>query len=223
MEKTLKEILEYKELTLDDVLKIGIQLIDLLKIYHKKKIVHRDIRKENIIFNSKNNIFLIDFGLSCHYKSTYHNNYGKLTSSKEYREYIKSKGKNKFLGNLLFSSIYFHSGYDYYPKDDLISLSYLMLYLYYGQLPWSEFKFIDRENDMVKALKKYTNIHEYYKKFNSNKNKIFDGKKNPFLTLYTKFINLSYDSIINYEKYQLFLKSYMINKDDNIFSWSICE
>ena len=51
-------------------------------------------------------------------------------NTKEFREYCLSKGKNNFAGNIIFSSICSQDGYDYYPKDDLMSVSYLLIYLY---------------------------------------------------------------------------------------------
>ena len=216
MENSLKNIFHNNKLVLDDVLKIGIKLLEIVENYHKKQFIHRDIKIENIKFDNLNNIFLINNGISSTYKNTYANIYNGKTSSNEYRNYLKSKGTNKFVGNLIFSSPYFQDGYDYYPKDDLISISYLLFFLYYRELPWTIFTFIKNEFEIIKALKKYTNIYEFYKKYYSNNIKI---RKNPLLKFYSSVSKLSFDSRINYVKYKEYLKSFIKDNDSNNFSW----
>ncbi|MBI96696.1 hypothetical protein CL656_06095 [bacterium] len=218
MEKSLKDIIKNNELNLDDVLKIGIQLIDFLEKFHNQKLIHRDIKTENILFNNKNNIFLIDFGLSTTYKPTYNNYFNEKTSSKEYREYIKSKGKNKFVGNLMFASPYVHDGYDYYPKDDLISISYLLIYLYYKELPWSIFKYKDKKPEIIKALKKYVDVYSYYNKYHIKGDE--ELKNNPLFILHSNILNISFGSVINYNKYKEYLTSFLDDKNIYTFSWN---
>ncbi|EGR28014.1 protein kinase domain protein [Ichthyophthirius multifiliis] len=47
-----------------------IQIIDALKYIHDNKIIHRDIKAQNIFLNSENNILLGDFGVSKSLEST---------------------------------------------------------------------------------------------------------------------------------------------------------
>ena len=61
----------------------------------------------------------------------------------DYQEYdynsIYELSKNKYVhdGNNKYISHKIHDGYDYTPRDDLISLCYILLELKYGILPWS--------------------------------------------------------------------------------------
>ncbi len=47
-----------------EIYDIGIQLLDILDVLHKKNIVHRDIRLPNVILMENNQLALIDFGLA---------------------------------------------------------------------------------------------------------------------------------------------------------------
>lgn len=49
--------------TSDEIYKIGIKVIEIIKYLHKNNIVHRDIRVPNVIIN-EDEVYLIDFGLA---------------------------------------------------------------------------------------------------------------------------------------------------------------
>lgn len=55
---------EKKKLTITDFLDIGIQIVDILAEIHAKKVIHKDIKSQNIIINNHNSIDIIDFGIS---------------------------------------------------------------------------------------------------------------------------------------------------------------
>ena len=205
---------------LNDILKIGIQLLDLLKKFHHQNLIHRDIKPENLIFDDKNNLFLIDFGLSTMYKKNVFQINDDSSDSIEFKKYIESKGKNKFIGNYIYASPYIHEGYDYYPKDDLISLIYILLFLYYKKLPWTLFKYIKNQNEISKELKKNVDIDDFFKDSHDNDRE----KCNQFILIkmYYKIINLTYDSEIQYDNYKYLLYSNLNNKknmDLKKFTW----
>lgn len=49
--------------TPNEIYKVGIKLINIIKYLHERSIVHRDIRVPNVIINEEE-VYLIDFGLS---------------------------------------------------------------------------------------------------------------------------------------------------------------
>jgi predicted ATPase/GAF domain-containing protein len=62
---SLKEIIKNDKITLDHFFTIALGLSDLLLFIHKKKVIHKDIKPDNIILNNNySNIRIIDFGIS---------------------------------------------------------------------------------------------------------------------------------------------------------------
>tara|TARA_X000000950_G_C13831488_1_gene626376 strand:+ start:627 stop:1544 length:918 start_codon:yes stop_codon:yes gene_type:complete len=218
MNQSLKDVFEKHTLILKDVCKIGIQIINLLERFHLQNLIHRDIKPENIVFDNKNNIYLIDFGLSTTYKDVYQYRSRDTDSSIEFKSYLHSKGKNTFVGNIIFSSNQVHEGYDYYPKDDLISLSYLLIYLYFRELPWSRLKIKEEsKNKTIELIKKNIDFIDYYKK-NHQINNIND------FTLFQFFYythNLTFDTSIDYSKLRNILYKELNHKSEllNFFSY----
>ncbi len=61
---TLKKRCESSPLSLNDAMGYAIQIGEALQEAHSKGIVHRDIKSENVMVNSKNQIKVMDFGLA---------------------------------------------------------------------------------------------------------------------------------------------------------------
>lgn len=120
------------------VLQIGVQIINLLKMIHTKGIVHRDIKPDNFLLglNSKNKqIFLIDFGFC----KTFLNN----------NKHIEMKKTNNLIGTNNFASVNAHEFNELSRRDDLESLGYMLIYFYFGDLPWKDYS----NNEMIKIMK----------------------------------------------------------------------
>ncbi len=101
------------------IIMIAIETLNILEKIHSYDIIHRDIKPDNFVIGYKNNrnkIYLVDFGLS-----------------KKFSEY--KTGKN-LVGTMKYASINNHLGYEQSKRDDLESLSYMLIYLYHGTLPW---------------------------------------------------------------------------------------
>ena len=219
MEYSLKDVIDNQNITINtnDILKILIQMIDVLKKFHSQNLIHRDIKPENIIFDKKGKIYLIDFGISTMFKE---NIYGyNTTNTYEYKKYVESKGKNKFIGNLIYASPYIHAGYDYFPKDDLISLSYVVLMLYYKKLPWTIFKYLKNEKLITENLKKSIDLIDFYKKYHNNNYE--ECKKVFFIEIYYYVSNLIYSDEIKYDELKIKLLN-KIPKDEinNLYNFS---
>jgi serine/threonine-protein kinase len=61
---TLKEYIERKEVSIEDKIKIAINIADALEYAHEKEVIHRDLKPTNIMINNPDDIRIIDFGIS---------------------------------------------------------------------------------------------------------------------------------------------------------------
>lgn len=85
---------------------------------HEAKVVHRDIKPQNFLIGFKNDLFLIDFGLSC---------------------FQTDEPMKSFVGNKRYASfVCFEKEYIYHFKDDIISLIYMLFDVTFGYLPWDK-------------------------------------------------------------------------------------
>ena len=125
---SIKEQMNFikKPFSLGTTLKISIQLLDIIKNIHKKGVLLRYIKPENMTIGRGVNedfIYLIDFGLAKIYiKNGIHSKY--------------KEGKDR-IGNIHFISINAHRGIQISRRDDIESLGYNLVYFMKGKLPWS--------------------------------------------------------------------------------------
>jgi len=61
---TLRNFLEDNKLSVEEVIIIILQLVEILDKIHKKNIIHKDVNPNNIIINEKKEVFIIDFDIS---------------------------------------------------------------------------------------------------------------------------------------------------------------
>lgn len=95
------------------------EAITILKNIHKCNIFHCDVKPSNFIFNNtENKIYLIDFSIA----------------------QTKTSNNKSMIGTPKFCSYYCHEHIPYSFRDDLISLGYVLIYFYYGYLPWQKNK-----------------------------------------------------------------------------------
>ena len=141
-----KDLVYYKSLngvfSRENINKIANQLLTCLEFIHNKDILHRDIKPDNILFDSfkTEKLFIIDFGLSKKYKIN--------------NKHISHRDNKNIVGSLNFCSIYNMMGNECSRRDDLISLGYVFLYLEVDNLPWENIK----NKDEIKKMKQLKNI-----------------------------------------------------------------
>lgn len=138
-------ITEYKSFSLKVVLKIGIKILRILKDVHSAGIIHRDIKPDNFLFGlnkESNELYIIDFGLSRHY----------ILNDTHYG----IKKTNGLIGSLTYASINSHNHISLSRRDDLESLSYMMVYFYFGNLQWRNIdgdECVEIKNNKIMKLK----------------------------------------------------------------------
>lgn len=131
LNKNLQEIKNiYKTLSLYSVLKIGVQIINIIKTIHNIFIIHRDIKPQNFMigFNEKEKIIhLIDFGFSKKYINIENGKHIELRKNKE-----------TIVGTLNFVSSHIINGIEPSRRDDIISIIYVLIYLYIDDYIWND-------------------------------------------------------------------------------------
>jgi serine/threonine protein kinase len=126
-------------ISLEFIINIGKQILNLLESIHGKGLIHRDIKPDNFLFGFDNQLYLIDFGFSKSY----------LKDNK----HILKKETSRLIGSVNFASFHSHEHLELSRRDDLISLGYILIYLYYSDLDWSKISiFPNYEENNKKVL-----------------------------------------------------------------------
>ena len=137
-----------KYCSLIDISLIGIQMLERLEWIHSKNILYRDVKPENCLIGLKdpNLIYIVDFGLCKRYRSS------------KTGKHIPLRQTGKFNGTMEYASSYVLKGNESSRRDDLISLGYMLIFLYKKNLPWKlPLKEINRTKYLELINKKETN------------------------------------------------------------------
>ncbi len=116
--KTLKQVIEKETLSIKKVLDIGIQVCEGLTAAHKKEIVHRDIKSDNIMVTKEGQVKIMDFGLAKLKGAT------KLTKTRS------------TLGTLAYMSPEQAQGEEVDQRSDIFSFGVVLYELLTGKLPF---------------------------------------------------------------------------------------
>ena len=122
------------------------ELIGILKRIHEHDIIHQDLKPQNLMKDSKGNLYIIDFGLS--------------TMKVVGKECNKKRG---FIGTPRYASLTAHKGKFQTPRDDLESIMYVLAYLYMKKLPWLKIN-VSKEKKLDEIMKfKEIATEEFFK------------------------------------------------------------
>ena len=123
-------IIKNRNIHINDICLIAIQILERIQWIHSNNIVYRDIKPENFLFGKKDPevLYLIDFGLCRKFKSS---NTGK---------HIKPKNLGKFTGTSRYASVYAMAGNEQSRRDDIESIGYMIIFLMKKRLPWQGIK-----------------------------------------------------------------------------------
>ena len=153
MELLGKSLEMFIPLSMKSCLMLAIQMIERLQYIHKKNIVHRDIKPDNIMVgydqNNQNTIYLGDFGLA------------RVFRNKRTVQHIISNGKG--VRSQLFASSNAHLDKEMSRRDDLESLIYVIMYCYDKKsLPWEK-----GQMDEIAQMKNFWPAKKICQGFNS--------------------------------------------------------
>jgi serine/threonine protein kinase len=115
---TLRKIFESKPLTVNEALTYAIQIGEALKEAHSQGIVHRDIKSDNIMINSKNQVKVMDFGLA------------KLKGS------LKLTKTSSTVGTLAYMAPEQIQGGEVDARSDIFSFGIVFYEMFTGRLPF---------------------------------------------------------------------------------------
>ena len=121
----LDKPLDKLTMTKPECLTFFIDALKVLETIHKLGIIHRDIKPDNLMIKERNQLYIIDFGLSKWF----------LDSS---GNHIKEKTNKPMVGTIKYSSVNIHNGIEPSRRDDIESLCYSFMSLYEKELMWAK-------------------------------------------------------------------------------------
>uniref|UniRef100_A0AC35UES6 Protein kinase domain-containing protein n=1 Tax=Rhabditophanes sp. KR3021 TaxID=114890 RepID=A0AC35UES6_9BILA len=129
--------------------KLGLQMIDLLKGLHQSDLIHNDLKPENFVTSldmTNQNVYIIDFGLTKNYK---------LQNTTKQNQHMPWKKTKAMIGTANYVSLNTHNGIEMSRRDDLESLGYMLMEFMVGSLPWkkSVLKNVHMNNQRIAELK----------------------------------------------------------------------
>lgn len=193
------------------------KIFKCIEKYHSMGYVHKYLTNDSFQINSRTKeVYLQNNGTMTSFSYEYINIKKKYTdiykinfANYDYQEYdyntIYELSKNKYIhnGNMKYISHQIHDGYDYTPRDDLISLCYILLELKYNILPWSHLTCNNESqlNILYKNIKKYVNLKNYYLSISKDLINIFEKVDIPKCQFITMYYNLIYQHGYDYIDY----------------------
>lgn len=114
------------KLDINYVMRLAPKMIQRLEYVHSRGLLHRDIKPDNFLvgLDDKETVYLIDYGLA------------KCWRDPRTREHIPYREQKNLTGTARYASIATHLGVEQSRRDDLEALSYVLVYLARGKLPW---------------------------------------------------------------------------------------
>ncbi|KAH9837529.1 kinase-like domain-containing protein [Rhodofomes roseus] len=154
-----------RRFTYKTTLLIGCEVLDRLQTLHACGYVHRDLKPQNLLIGSldhKHLVHLIDFGMA--------QRFADLITGK----HLRYHDGFDMLGTACYASINAHRGVTQTRRDDLISLSYILMYFLRGSLPWSEHTASSKPGANARLAKAKAKVPRLYKDLPSELTTVVD-------------------------------------------------
>ena len=120
---------------------------------HGKNLIHRDLKPDNIIMglgDTSNIVHIVDFGLT------------RPIIDHRTGAHIPFTTNKNMIGTCRYVSFNSHLGYEVSRRDDLISLCYIAVNFYKGELPWQRIQ-------LNKNSPRYSNVGKVKKEHSGEK------------------------------------------------------
>ena len=148
---SLEEYVRTREISPDHAHEIFANMVFLLKQVHSCGVVHRDIKPANFMFDSKDNMVLIDFGMASFF----------IDNQKRHIDFPTTKSTT-MIGSSKYASIHVHMGISPVRRDDIISCALIYLYLLSNETDFTPIENANREN--LSSLTHPIHLRNYEKK-----------------------------------------------------------
>jgi len=116
-----------EQMSLKVVVHLALQMLTIVEEIHTRGIIHCDLKPANFLLKTNarqiSELYLIDFGLAKSFLD-------------EKSRHVTIKTNEPMVGTIRYMSVNTHHGLTASRRDDLESISYILLFLYHGQLSW---------------------------------------------------------------------------------------
>ena len=117
-----------------------VEMLHCVEALHQRGIVHRDLKPENFMVDERDQVYLIDYGLSKCFRP-------------RNGEHIPFRNDKHLVGTPRYASINNHRGFEQSCRDDLESLAYIVVFMMRGALPWMNIKNKSKHGKYQQILK----------------------------------------------------------------------
>ena len=161
--------------------------INIIEFIHNKNLIHRDIKPENFLINERNQLFIIDFGLTSFYI--------------EKNIHIEERKIDKLIGTPNYCSLNIHNGILPSRRDDIESICYSFMYNFNRTLPWQTLS-----NNIESSLNK-TELFTKISNLKKNSLEFYLSMPGEIITILYYSRNLSFNEKPNYSYIKNIIKN----------------